>query len=92
MAKTGPVGKRGRELARTVSFSVKPSLYRDMSDYLSERGCSRSWFLNKALESYLAECAEDKADYEAAVAAWKEFEAGGEKGTTLSEFKKDLGL
>lgn len=92
MLKTATVGKTGKELVKTISFSCNPELYRTMTNYISDRGCSRSWFLSKALESYLAECLEDKEDYETAVAAYERFEKSGEKGIPLEEARKRLGV
>ena len=48
--------------------------------------------MNKALENYLAECLEDREDYETAVTAWKEFEASGEKAIPAEEVYEELGL
>lgn len=77
---------------RPMSFSVKTDVLDKMTAYCKERGCSRSWFMSKALEAYLAECLEDQADYEDAVAAWKEFEESGGKTYTIDELRKEFGL
>lgn len=48
--------------------------------------------MNKAAEFYLNECLEDKADYEAAVAAWSEFEKSGKKTHSADEVFAKAGL
>lgn len=77
---------------KVMSLSFKPEIFNSISDYCSSRGCSRSWFMNKAAELFLNECLEDKADYEAAAAAWTEYEKSGFKSYTLDEVSKKLGL
>lgn len=47
--------------------------------------------MNKAAELYLAECLEDKADYETA-AAWSDFEQNGGKTYTSDELRAEFGL
>ena len=82
---------RGK-LAKTVSFSTNPTLVEKLDAYCSARGCSRSWFMSQALETYLNECLEDKEDYETAAAAWSEFEKSGGKAYSSAEVRKELGL
>ncbi len=77
---------------RSMSFSAKPQLFEQVDAICEQRGCTRSWFLNKAVENFILECLEDKADYETAVAAWEEYEKGGRKSYTLDEVKAELGL
>jgi hypothetical protein len=48
--------------------------------------------MNKAAESYLAECLEDKADYDDAAAAWDEYEKSGSKLYSAEEVRRELGL
>lgn len=72
-------------LAKVVSVSFKPDMFSRINAYCAERGCSRSWFMNKAAEAFLAECLEDKEDYETAVSAWKEYEKSGKKGHAAEE-------
>ncbi len=79
------------EKAKRMSVSFKPET-RQVNSYCATRGCTRSSFMNKAAELYLAECLEDQEDYEDALEAWKEFKATGEKTITLAEFKKELGV
>lgn len=78
--------------AKSMSVSFKPAMFQKINDFCDYRGCSRSWFMNKAAELFLNECLEDKADYEDAVAAWAEFEKSGFKSYTLDEVSKELGL
>lgn len=59
--------------SKIMSLSFQPEMFNRITAYCAERGCSKSWFMNKAAELFLNECLEDKADYEAAVAAWTEF-------------------
>lgn len=77
---------------KAMSLSFKPEIFNSISDYCSSRGCSRSWFMNKAAELFLNECLEDKADYEDAVAAWAEFEKSGKKGYSAEEVFAEAGL
>ena len=78
--------------AKNMSISFKPDTFQKINEFCKYRGCSRSWFMNKAAELYLNECLEDKADYEAAVAAWNEFEKSGKKSYSSDEVRKELGL
>lgn len=78
--------------ARSMSFSAKPQLFEQVDAICAQRGCTRNWFLNQAVENYIAECLEDKADYEAAVAAWEEFENGDGKTYTSEELREEFGL
>ncbi len=66
-------------------------MFSQINSYCKKRGCSRSWFMNKAAENYL-EYLEDKEDYEEAVAAWKKFEESGSKGYSAEEARKMLGI
>ena len=65
---------QAKRVAKVVSLSFQPEIFNKINEYCAERGCSRSWFMNKAAELYLAECLEDKADYETAAEAWAQFE------------------
>lgn len=78
--------------SKIMSLSLQPEMFNRITAYCAERGCSKSWFMNKAAEHFLNECLEDKADYEAAVAAWTKFEKSGFKSYTLDEVSKELGL
>lgn len=77
---------------RSMSFSVKTDVLDALTAYCKERGCSRSWFMSKALETYLKECLEDKADYEAGAAVLVAFHKSGERTWSLDEVRGELGL
>lgn len=77
---------------RSMSFSVKTDVLDRLTAYCKERGCSRSEFVSKAVNAYLAEYLEDEADYEDAVAAWNEFEESGGASYSAEEVRKELGL
>ncbi len=77
---------------RSMSFSVNSDVLDALTVYCKERGCSRSWFMSKALESYLKECFEDRADYEAAAAALEAFHKSGERTWSLDEVREEFGL
>lgn len=78
--------------AKSMSFTVRPELRSQIDSYCKERGCSRSWFLARAAENYLAECLEDKAGYDDAVAAWEEHEKSGGKSRSAEEVFAEAGL
>ena len=78
--------------AKGMSVSFKPDMFQKINDFCNYRGCSRSWFMNKAAELFLNECLEDKADYESAAAAWAEFEKSGKKGYSAEEVFAEAGL
>jgi len=78
--------------SKVMSLSFQPDMFDRITSYCAERGCSKSWFMNKAAELYLNECLEDKADYETAAAAWDDFEKNGSKTYTSDEVRKELGL
>lgn len=78
--------------SKVMSFSFQPEIFDSITNYCTERGCSKSWFMNKAAERYLNECLEDKIDYETAVDAWTEFEKSGKKGFSADEVRKELGI
>lgn len=78
--------------AKSMSVSFKPDMFQKINDFCNYRGCSRSWFMNKAAELFLNECLEDKADYESAAAAWAEFEKSRKKGYSAEEVFAEAGL
>lgn len=77
---------------KSMSFSAKPQLFKQVDAICAQRGCTISWFLNKAVENFIEECLEDKADYEAGVAAWEEYEKGDRRTYTVEEIKEEFGL
>ena len=78
--------------AKSMSVSFKPDMFQKINDFCDYRGCSRSWFMNKAAELFLNECLEDKADYEAAVAAWADYEQSGKKSFSSADVFAEAGL
>lgn len=83
---------QAKRIAKVMSLSFQPDMFSRITDYCAERGCSRSWFMNKAAELFLNECLEDKADYETAVAAWADFEKSGKKTLSADEVFSKAGL
>ena len=75
---------------KTMSVSFQPAILNQIDSICAERGCTRSWFINKAVEQFMIECQEDKHDYETAVAALEEFEKGDKKTYSLEEVRKNL--
>ena len=78
--------------AKSMSVSFKPDMFQKINDFCDYRGCSRSWFMNKAAELFLNECLEDKADYEAAVEAWADYEKSGKKSFSSADVFAEAGL
>ncbi|EPF46075.1 hypothetical protein HMPREF1222_02165 [Treponema vincentii F0403] len=76
----------------SMSFSAKPQLFNQVDALCKVRGCTRSWFLNKAVERFILECLEDQEDYETAAAAWAEFQKGDKKTYSLDEVREKLDL
>ena len=77
---------------RPMSFSVNIETLDKLTAYCAERGCSRSWVMSKALENYLNECLEDKADYETAAEAYSTFAKDNEKTYSGKELREEFGL
>lgn len=77
---------------RSVGVSFSPEMYARMEAFCSERGCSRSWLINKATSLYLDEFLADRKDYDIAVTAWKEFEDSGFKSSSAEEVFAKAGL
>lgn len=78
--------------AKSMSVSFKPEMFAKINTFCAERGCSRSWFMNKAAENFLSECLEDKDDYEAAASAWADYEKSGKKNHSAEEVFSKAGL
>ncbi len=79
-------------LTKPMSFSIRTDVLDALTAYCNERGCSRSWFMTKALENYLIECQEDKEDYETAASAWNEFLKSGKKAVSAEDVFTKAGL
>lgn len=41
---------RTNRVAKNMSISFMPDMLNKINNYCAERGCSRSWFINKAAE------------------------------------------
>lgn len=78
--------------AKPMSISFYPDVFQKITEYCTERGCTRSWFMNKAAEVFLNECLEDKDDYETAASAWADFEKSGKKTHSADEVFSKAGL
>ena len=48
--------------------------------------------MSRAIEVYLAQCIEDKTDYEIGACAWKEFEQSDEKTYSAEDVFAETGL
>lgn len=81
-----------RAKAVSLSVSFQSETLGKIDAYCAERGCSRSWFMNRAAKLFLNECLEDKADYEAAAAAWSDYEKSGRKSYSSAELREEFGL
>lgn len=73
----------------TVSISFEPELMAAVNEYCAEKGCSRSWLVNKALTEYFASL-EDHKDCDTAVTILDEFEKSECKGYTSEEIRDEL--
>lgn len=80
------------QTTKTVSISFQPSVFNQMDSVCAQRGCTRSWIVNKAVKQFMNEYLEDKEDYETAVAAWEEFEKSGGKSYSADEVFAKAGL
>ena len=83
---------QNNRVSKIISFSLQPDVYQKVNKYCSERVCTRSWFINKAVNSYLNQCLEDSEDYNTAVKALAEFKKGNKKTYSLDKVRKELGL
>ena len=84
--------EKTRTVKVPISVSFDSTLVEQIDSICKERGCTRSWFVNKAVEEYMLEYVEDRDDYETAVAALEEFEKGDGKTYTLEEVYEEAGL
>ncbi len=76
----------------TLSISLTDDNYSKLISLAKESGLNRSQIANKALSLYEKEYNKSQQEYLVAEKAWKEFEASGEKGTSLEDAKKEFGL
>lgn len=77
---------------KVMSLSFQPDMFNRITSYCKERGCSRSWFMNKAAEVFLSDCLEDKDDYDIAASAWADYEKSGKKSHSAEEVFSKAGL
>ena len=83
---------RTKTKTKIMSFSITSDVFDEVDAYCKERGCSRSWFINKAVGSFMKDCLENKADYDVAVAALEKFKKSDGKTYTSDELRKEFGL
>ncbi len=76
----------------TMSISWTDSNFTGLITAAKETGLNKSQIANRALEMYLKELKEDTEDAAVGEKAWNDFAASGEKGFTIEECKKELGL
>ena len=86
-------------MKKVIRFSIKILKYLTafnrnvkIDNYCEQRGCTRSWLINKAVSMYLSECLEDIADYNAATKAWEEYEKDGKKSFPAADVFAEAGL
>ncbi len=79
-------------VSKVMSFSLQPDVYQKVNDYCSKRGCTRSWFINKAITAYLNQSFEDSDDYNSAVAPLTEAKKSNKKNHSLSDIQRKLEL
>ncbi|MDR9859148.1 hypothetical protein [Treponema socranskii] len=83
---------RKKTKTKIMSFSITSTVFDEVDAYCKERGCSRSWFINKAVSSFMKDCLENKADYDVAIAALERFKKSNGKTYTSDELRKEFGL
>lgn len=76
----------------TATINWTDDNYFKLISAVKKSGMSRSAFVNRAVERYLAELQEDQEDYEAAVAAWEDYEKNGGKTYSAEEVFAEAGL
>lgn len=83
---------RKKTKTKIMSFSITSAVFDEVDAYCKECGCSRSWFINKAVSSFMKDCLENKADYDVAIAALERFKKSNGKTYTSDELRKEFGL
>ena len=78
----------------TVNVSAHiPKILAEKLDKISKiEERSKSYYIKKSLEQFLAERLEDIEDYYDAQEAWQEFKESGQKGISFEQICKDLKL
>ncbi len=69
----------------TISAQIPSDLDKDLTEICQLEERSKSFYIKKALEKYLAEKRQDLADYHHAKKLWEEFKSSGEKGIPYEE-------
>jgi len=75
-----------------MSVSVKPAVYIDLENAVTQTGFTKSKIVEKALEQYLLELKEDKEDALAGENAWNEFVNSGKKAIPADDVYKNLDI
>ncbi|NBV06435.1 MAG: ribbon-helix-helix protein, CopG family [Proteobacteria bacterium] len=76
----------------TISAQIPASLDKDLTKICESEERSKSYFIKKALEKYLAEKLQDIKDYHEAKKLYEEFKNSGEKAIPYSQIKKKYKL
>ena len=48
----------------SISISFEPKLMATINEYCSEKGCSRSWLVNKAVSEYFKKIEDEQESYD----------------------------
>jgi RHH-type rel operon transcriptional repressor/antitoxin RelB len=73
----------------TISAQIPSSLAKELGEICELEDRSKSYYVKKALEKYLAEKRQDIEDYHEAKKLYEEFKKSGEKAIPFEEvFKK----
>lgn len=75
-----------------LSVNLPAELFDKLNKIAEFEERTKSYYVKKALEKFLAEKLEDMEDYIDAKKAYEEFVASGEQGTPWEEVKKKLSL
>lgn len=76
----------------TISAQISKELDKNLTMICEIEERSKSYFIKKALESFLAEKLEEIADYNEAKKSYAEFKKSGEKAIPYDKIKKKYKL
>jgi len=76
----------------TISAQIPSSLAKELGEICELEDRSKSYYVKKALEKYLAEKRQDIEDYHEAKKLYEEFKKSGEKAIPYSQIKKKYKL
>ena len=76
----------------TISAQIPSNFDKDLTKICELEERSKSFYIKKALEKYLAEKRQDLADYHEAKKLYEEFKKSGEKAIPYSKIKKKYKL